>query len=66
MDPKALRSILGHAIAGFVSGFGLVLTGWVGAHPDPQTWTLKAFGAACFVGVVAFVKKLVAGELLGA
>lgn len=64
MDPKALRSILGHFIAAFISGFGLVLTGFVGAHPDPATWTLKAFGAALFVGVVALVKKFFAGELL--
>jgi len=65
VDPKALRSILLHALVGAVGGLGLLLTGWVGAHPDPQTWVLKDFGAAAFVALVAFLKKLIAGELLG-
>ena len=64
MNKDALKSVLGHAIVGFVGGLGLVLVGWVQANPDPAAWTSKAFGTALFVGLVASVKKLIAGELL--
>lgn len=61
-----IKSILQHGVVGLVAGLGLFLTNWVAINPDPHSWTLMAFAGGMFTMVVAVIKKLVTGELIGA